>query len=183
MKNYIFLAKGFEEIEALATADLLRRGGMDVKLVSISKERNVTGANGITAVADLTFDEADFTDTDWLIAPGGMPGASNLAAFKPLTDLMMKHYNAGGHVAAICAAPAVVLAPLGILDGRDATCYPGFEDALKGGNANHKAVRVVVDGNVTTGNGPSSAIPFAAAILAQTQGDDVAAQVTQGMLC
>lgn len=182
-KSYIFLATGFEEVEALATADVLRRGGMDVTLVSIYDTPYVTGAHGITVKADTTFAEADFAGADWLIAPGGMPGASNLAAFTPLTDMLVKHYQAGGNVAAICAAPAVVLAPLGIIDGRDATCYPGFEDALKAGNANHKAVRVVVDGNVITGNGPSSAIPFAAAIVAQSQGYDVAAQVTQGMLC
>ncbi len=181
-RNYIFLATGFEEIEALATADVLRRAGMEVTIVSISKDRLVTGANGITAAADILMAGCDFSDADWLICPGGMPGAENLHRCAELNDLLVRHYEAGGHVAAICAAPAVVLAPLGILKGKDATCYPSFEPALEAGGANHKAERVVRDGNVITGNGPSSAIKFGLAIVGATKGAEVEQSLAEGML-
>lgn len=182
-RSYIFLATGFEEIEALGTADVLRRGGLDVTLVSIYKDRMVTGAHGITVAADVVFDGADFDGADWLIFPGGMPGAKNLAEYQPLVDLLTAHAAAGGHIAAICAAPAVVLATYGILTGRKATCYPGFEGELTGAGAEYVAdSRVVVDGNVTTANGPSSAILFGASIVEQSAGKAVADKVLAGML-
>lgn len=181
-RSYIFLATGFEEIEALATADVLRRAGMEVTLVSISKDRMVTGANGITVGADVVMAGCDFSDADWLICPGGMPGSQNLADNKDLTALLVRHFEAGGRVAAICAAPGVVLAPLGILRGKKATCYPGFEDALRAGGAEYVDSRSVTDGNVITGNGPSSAIVFALAIAAATVGQANADAVKAGML-
>lgn len=181
-RSYIFLATGFEEIEALATADVLRRCGMEVTLVSIHKTRAVTGANGITAEADIVFEGADFSDADWLICPGGMPGAENLYRYEPLANLLKKHAAAGGRIAAICAAPAVVLAQLGLLKDKNATCYPGFEGMLEQGGATHKGGRVVEDGNIITGNGPSSAIPFALTIAAATVGQPEADTVAQGML-
>ncbi len=182
-KSYIFLADGFEEVEALATADVLRRCGMDVALVSIYGEPTVTGANGITAVADEVFCDVDFADADWLICPGGMPGATNLYSYAPLANLLKKHAAAGGRIAAICASPAVVLSQLGLLKGKNATCYPGFESLLAQHGAIHHSTRVVTDGNIITGNGPSSAIPFGLAIAAATVGADVAQQVHNGMLC
>lgn len=182
MKNFLFLADGFEEIEALSTVDILRRAGMEVHTVSIKHDHTVTGAHGVTVTADLTFKEADFSGADWLILPGGMPGASNLHDFSALNDLLKVH-SGKGRIAAICAAPAVVLAPLGLLDGRDATCYPGFDDALKAGGAHHKDARVVVDGNIVTANGPSSATKFALEIVRLTISDQTADQVAAGMLC
>lgn len=117
-KSFVFLATGFEEIEALATVDVLRRAGIEVTVVSIYKDRMVTGAHGITVAADVVMAGADFSDCDWLICPGGMPGSEHLAKFEPLTELLKQHNANGGRIAAICAAPAVVLAPLGILDGK-----------------------------------------------------------------
>ncbi|MDE6491491.1 MAG: DJ-1/PfpI family protein, partial [Muribaculaceae bacterium] len=153
-----------------------------VKTVSVIEgDRKVTGANGITVEADL-----DITDlhtgvqAEWLIAPGGMPGSTNLAQSLKLSEMLSAHHAAGGKIAAICAAPAVVLAPLGILDGRKATCYPGFEDACMG--ADMQDARVVVDGNVITANGPSSAFPFALAIVRMSMGDAVADAVGTGTL-
>ncbi len=181
-RSYIFLATGFEEIEALATADVLRRAGMEVTLVSIYKDRMVTGANGITVAADIVFPAGEYDDADWLICPGGMPGAENLVRFEPLTELLKKHFAAGGHVAAICAAPAVVLSQLGILAGKTATCYPGFEPMLAQAGAKATGKRVEHDGNIITGNGPSSAIPFALAIAAATVGQSKADEVSTGML-
>lgn len=181
-KSYVFLADGFEEIEALTTVDLLRRGGMTVETVSIYSRAEVKGANGISVVADRLFADVDFADADWLIAPGGMPGAANLHDFSPLNALLQKHFAAGGNVAAICAAPGVVLAPLDILRGRRATCYPGFEDACRAGGADMVTKRAVTDGNLVTGNGPSSAFKFALAILAAAKGQEVARAIGEGTL-
>lgn len=181
-KNFLFLADGFEEIEALATVDVLRRGGLDVTTVSIKHEPAVTGAHGITVFADCTFKEADFSDSDWLVLPGGMPGAANLHEFSALNDLLKVHATKG-RIAAICASPAVVLAATGLLDGKNATCYPGFETALIAAGARYdKESRVVVDGNIVTANGPSSAIPFALKIVELTQGAQASSQVAEGML-
>lgn len=178
-KSYLFLATGFEEIEALATIDLLRRGGMDVVSVSITGSQLVTGANGITAKADSLFADVDFTGAEWLIMPGGMPGSTNLAAFKPLTELITSH-AVNGKVAAICAAPAVVLYPLGLLDGITATCYPGFEAACP--NTTMTGERVVAHERIITANGPSSAFHFALAILENSRGADIAKAIGTGTL-
>ena len=177
--SFIFLAEGFEEIEALTVVDVMRRAGMDIKTVSITSTKEVSGAHGIKVTADLTFKEADFSDTEWLIIPGGMPGASNLAAFEPLCDLLKIH-AAKGKVAALCAAPAVVLAPLGILDGKEATCYPGFESQCR--NAVMRDVPVVTLENLITANGPSAALRFALAIVANSLGSNIAQEVGSGML-
>jgi len=180
--SYLFLADGFEEIEALTTVDVLRRGGVDVRTVSIMDSLDVEGAHGVTVKADMHFADADFEHCCWLILPGGMPGAANLAGYEPLGRLLRRH-AAGGDIAAICAAPAVVLAPLGLLDGRDATCYPGFEDKLTG--ANSVAERVVVDrqgGRIVTANGPASAMSFALTILDETQGRETSRTVGEGLL-
>ncbi len=177
--SFLFLADGFEEIEALATVDILRRAGMNVKTVSITTSHHVTGAHGIPVTTDITFKEADFSDTEWLILPGGMPGASNLAAFSPLNDLLRIH-AAKGKVAAICAAPAVVLAPLGVLNGRKATCYPGFEQQMTG--VNLTGAMVEKDGDIITGKGPAAAISFALAIVESSLGKNAADEVAGGML-
>lgn len=178
-RSFIFLAEGFEEIEALTVVDVMRRAGMDLKTVSITSDKKVVGAHGIPVEADITFKEADFEDSEWLILPGGMPGSTNLAAFEALCDLIKIHK---GKLAAICAAPAVVLAPLGVLSGKEATCYPGFEQALKDNGAIVRDSRVIALDKLITANGPSSALRFALAIVANSLGDSVAQQVGGGML-
>ncbi|MCM1066472.1 MAG: DJ-1/PfpI family protein [Muribaculaceae bacterium] len=178
-RSYIFLAEGFEEIEALTVVDVMRRAGMDIKTVSITSDRTVAGAHGIPVVADLTFKEADFDGSEWLIVPGGMPGSTNLAADSALGDLLKVHK---GKIAAICAAPGVVLAPLGLLDGKDATCYPGFDEACREGGAHFREEPVVATKNLITANGPSSALRFALAIVANSMGESVAQEVGAGML-
>ena len=150
-KAIVFLANGFEEMEATGTVDVLCRGGVEVKTVSISSEREVTGAHGMVYLADATFGDMDFSEADALILPGGMPGSSNLNDCEPLKELLVDHYKKGKIVAAICAAP-MVLGGLGLLKGRRATCYPGFEPKLIGATATGEAVEV--DGNVITGKGP-----------------------------
>ncbi len=178
-RSFIFLAEGFEEIEALTVVDVMRRAGMDIKTVSIGSDRKVTGAHGIPVEADLTFKEADFDGSEWLILPGGLPGATNLAADEALCDLLKVHK---GKLAAICAAPGVVLAPLGLLDGKEATCYPGFDKACKEHGAIMRDVPVMATETLVTGNGPSAALRFALAIVAGSMGDNISRQVGEGML-
>lgn len=182
-KSYIFLADGFEEIEAITTIDILRRAGMTITTVSINDTQLVTGAHGVAIAADVPYTEArGLNDAEWLIVPGGMPGASNLAAFEPLCELLKAHAADGGNVAAICAAPAVVLAPLGILKGKAATCYPGFEKGCEKNGAKLKDAPVVVDGNIITANGPASATRFALAIVDASCGEEKKQEIGAGLL-
>lgn len=177
--SYIFLAAGFEEIEALTVLDVMRRAGMDVKTVSITEHHNVTGAHGLTVSADMIYDKVDFITPEWLILPGGMPGAENLSKFAPLNSLLVNQAQSG-KIAAICASPAVVLGPLGVLDGKEATCYPGFEDKM--GEAVRRDAPVIALDRLITANGPSSALRFALAIVANSMGESVAQEVGSSML-
>ena len=179
-KNYVMMADGFEEIEALATVDVLRRAGMEVYTMSITADTRVTGAHGVPVEADLAFDASLLPDAQWVILPGGMPGASNLAANEALTRVLVDRNDDGKPIAAICASPSVVFAPLGILDGKDATCYPSME--YEDCDARWMDEMVVTDGNVVTGRGPAAATDFALAIASLTLGDEVAASVADGML-
>lgn len=180
--SYLFLGTGFEETEAFGTVDVMRRAGMCVEMVSVSGSYEVKGAHNVTVKADRLISEIKLTpDVDWLICPGGMPGATNLAASPELSDMLRKHNADGGHVAAICASPAVVLAPLGIITGRRATCYPSFAPSV-GTIAQMTGEPVVTDGNVITGNGPANTFAFALAIVAASLGSQAAGEVAQGML-
>lgn len=178
--SFIFLAEGFEEVEALTVVDVLRRAGIPINTVSITDSLQVTGSHGITVTADTTLADADLSDPKWLILPGGLPGSHNLKTCEPLCDLLVSHSQKGGSVAAICAAPAVVLAPLGILDGKEAICYPGFEKALVHSTISEKPVEI--DGNVITANGPASAMLFALAIANETIGAQDATSIAEGLL-
>ena len=178
--SFLFLAEGFEEIEALTVVDVMRRAELLVVTVSIGNSRSVKGAHGIVVDADALFTDADFSSVEWLILPGGMPGASNLYNFAPLRELLLKHNTVKGKIAAICASPAVVLAQSGILKGKHATCYPGFEDLME--VAEVVPEPVVVDKNIITSHGPASAMQFALAIVAAEKGEEVAYEIASGML-
>ena len=180
-KVYVFLADGFEDVEALIPIDVLRRGGVDVTTVSISDFPLVNSAHGVNVEADIMFEQGDFSDADLIFLPGGMPGASNLFAHKGVCKAVVDQFAAGKKVAAICASPAVVLAPLGILEGKKATCYPGFESVLAENNATYTGALFTVDGNVTTGEGPAVAFPFAYELLAQLVNKQTADQIAEGM--
>ena len=180
-KVYVFLADGFEDVEALIPIDVLRRGGVDVTTVSISDFPLVNSAHGVNIEADIMFEQGDFSDADLIFLPGGMPGASNLFAHKGVCKAVVDQFAAGKKVAAICASPAVVLAPLGILEDKKATCYPGFEDVLKENNATYTGDLFTVDGNVTTGEGPAAAFPFAYELLSQLVNKQTADQIAEGM--
>lgn len=178
-ESFVFLADGFEEIEALTVVDVLRRAGMKVRTVSISCSQLVTGAHGISVKADALYENTLFSDPGWLILPGGVTGADNLYKFAPLQGLLMQHAP-NGHIAAICAAPAVVLGQLGLLKGRKATCYPGFESMLEG--AQYVDSHVVVDGNFVLGNGPASALEWALSIVAVELGRQKSSSIANQML-
>ena len=169
-KVYEFLANGFEEIEGLAPVDILRRGGVEVVTVSITKKREVQSSHGITILADTTFEEGGrFDDADILLLPGGMPGSTNLNAHDGVRDAIRRQYESGKRVGAICAAP-MVLGSLGILKGKRATCSPGFEKYMTG--AEYTGELFTVDGNIITGEGPAATLPYAYKILSFFIGEE-----------
>lgn len=179
-ESYLFLARGFEEVEALTAVDVLRRAGMAVKTVSITESLQVEGAHGIPVTADCLFADTNFSAAAWLILPGGMPGSVNLHEFAPLQELLLKHAAAKRGIAAICAAPALVLCPLGLLRGRKATCYPGMEN--KEGGAIWTGEPVVADKRFVLGNGPANAMLWALNIVEQAESTACAREVAAGLL-
>lgn len=179
-KSYLFLAEGFEEMEALAVVDVLRRGDVEIATVAIGDDQKVISSHGVTLVADLKWKEVQAEDAECLIFPGGMPGALNLGNDKPLMELLQQHYDKGGWVAAICAAPAMVLGHLKTGRKLRLTTYPGFEKYLS--EAEVVTDGVVVDGKVITGKGPGFAVKFGLTILEQIRSTEVAREVAAGML-
>jgi 4-methyl-5(b-hydroxyethyl)-thiazole monophosphate biosynthesis len=178
-KACVFLATGFEETEATGTIDVLRRGGVEVTTVSITGQRSVAGAHGITVEADALFEDVAGADADALILPGGGPGSQMLNGHAPLKQLLVQHSEQNKLVAAICAAP-LVLGGLGLLKGKKATCYPGIEPQLTG--AILIGQPAVVDGHIITGKGPGLVFDFALEVLAALAGKDVAASVADDLL-
>lgn len=193
--TFVFLADGFEEVEAILTVDILRRGGVDAKTVSIYEDNLVEGAHGVQIISDLNWDEFASTVTskmmeqtsenDFMIFPGGMPGSTNLAGHKDLMKLASAHYEVGGSLAAICAAPAYVLASLKsgrepLLKGLTMTCYDGCEAPFAEAGITRKAESSVVCGRVITGRGPGYAREFALDVLSAIKGEEAAAAVAAG---
>ncbi len=155
---YVFLAEGFEEIEALTVVDILRRDNIVVQTVSITKEKTVEGAHRIPVVTDKLLKDIKLSDAALLVLPGGMPGTLNLKECEPLMDMVRQFAETNRRIAAICAAPTI-LGDMGILEGKAACCYPGMEGQLKGAKVSME--EVVTDGNITTSRGMGTAIPFA----------------------
>lgn len=180
--SYVFLAPGFEEIEALATVDAMRRAGMKVVEVAVADTRNVTGATGQTVVADSLIADIDPADAEWIIIPGGQPGADNLHASPKVNEIIRKQFERGGGIASICAGPAVVVAPTGVLKGRKATCYPGLGDKIEAGGGTYVKQPVVIDGNVITSEGPGTTLGFAKAIISASEGEKKAEETLASML-
>ncbi len=175
---YLFLANGFEEIEALCPLDLLRRAGLEVTTVGIGGER-IQGAHGITVEADIP--EGLYADAapDMIILPGGMPGAKHLDESRTVDAALKAAARRGAFLAAICAAP-MVLGHRGLLAGKHATCFPGFEKELTG--AVISSERVVRDGNVITAAGMGVALDFGLALVAALKGEDTAADLRRAVL-
>jgi len=181
---YVFLADGFEEIEALTPVDLLRRAGVEVNTVSIVENRRiVTGARKIVVNADITIDEVDYNNADLLVLPGGMPGTTNLAQCEKLmskVDAFVKSGDNSKRVAAICAAPSIILGKRDLLVGKKATCYPGMEDGMHGAIAVTDSV--VTDGNVTTSRGMGTAADFAVELIALLCGKEKAEEIKKAVV-
>lgn len=173
-KVYVFLADGFEEIEALTVVDMLRRVKVETVTVSVGGKKQVCGSHKILVEADVLFEEADFSDGVMAVLPGGMPGTLNLQAHEGVKRVILSYAGQSKYIAAICAAPSV-LGEYGILKGRRATCYPGFEDKLTGAEVRKDAV--VVDGNVVTSRGMGTAIEFGAALASLLTSEETAAQL------
>ncbi len=174
----LILANGFEEIEALTPLDMLRRAGVPIETVGIGGTV-IEGAHGINVIADVADADADITKYDFVILPGGMPGAVNIDA-SPTADAIIRSVAArGGRLAAICAAP-LVLGRRGLLVGKEATCYPGFENELTGARICDKGV--VTDGNITTARGMGVALEFAKELVRLTAGVDVANKLSLAIM-
>lgn len=180
--SYIFLAPGFEEIEALATVDAMRRAGMKIVEVSVTDTKHVTGATGQTVVADSLLTDIDPTDAEWIIIPGGQPGADNLHSSQKVNEIIKNQYERGGKIAAICAGPAVVVAPTGILKGKKATCYPGLGNMTESEGCTYVKEPVVIDGNIITSEGPGTTLMFAKAIISASVGKEKADETLSSML-
>jgi len=155
-KVYAMIADGTEEVECLTVVDILRRSGAEVVLVSISGSKNIVSSHNVKIEADAVIEETDFADGDAVFLPGGMPGSEHLSACEPLIAALHQVNDTGKRIAAICAAPAVVLGRHGFLEGKTATCFPGLEHELTG--ARHTSQGVVTDGNITTARGLGFAI-------------------------
>lgn len=180
--SYIFLAPGVEEIEAMATIDALRRADIPVVAVAVDTTLQIKGATGQTIVADSLISDIDTSDAEWLIVPGGVPGAPNLHASEAVSEMLRAHYARNGRIASICAGPAVVLAPLGILKGKKATCYPGLGDAINKNGGEYVKEKVVVAPQLVTSEGPGTTLDFAMEIIRETKGDKIAADTAKSML-
>lgn len=178
MKTYVFLADGFEEIEAISCIDILRRASVDVVTVSINETKRVCGAHDIVLLADCIFLEIEPQNADMLVLPGGMPGTKNLAAFEPLCTLLKCHDEQKGLIAAICAAPSII-GGLGLLANKKATCYPGFESMLLG--AQYCSDKVIVSENIITAKGAGVAHFFALKLVQLLKGESVAAKIAQSI--
>lgn len=178
-KVYEFIANGTEEIEALTVIDVLRRGGIDVETVSITGSEYAELSHGVTIKCDTTIESADLSDADMLLLPGGLPGATNLNEHEGVRKAMLAQYESGKKVGAICAAP-LVLGSLGILKGKKATCYPGFESQMTG--AEYTKELFTIDGNVITGEGPAATLPYSYAILGMFADESVVEGLKEGMM-
>jgi 4-methyl-5(b-hydroxyethyl)-thiazole monophosphate biosynthesis len=176
MKIFLFLADGFEEIEAIAPVDIFRRAGLDVVTVSINAQKEVSGARGIIVKADTLFDENDYQGDNLIFLPGGMPGTTNLDNHDGLKKLIAVQAQKQGKIAAICAAPSI-LGKMDLLKGKEAICYPGFESMLT--DARISKEKMVQDSNIYTAKGPGVAIPFALEIVTglcgKAKADEIAA--------
>ena len=179
MKAVVFLATGFEEVEAVGTIDVLRRGETETVTVSVTGNKTVTGAHDIPIVADKLFEEMDFTHFDTLVLPGGGPGSLMLNQHEGVRKVLVAHYNQQKLIAAICAAPRV-FGSLGLLEGKKATCYPGIEPELKGAILVDRPA--ATDHNVITGKGPGLVFDFGLEILDYYGSSSHAADVAEEML-
>jgi 4-methyl-5(b-hydroxyethyl)-thiazole monophosphate biosynthesis len=186
-KVVVLLAEGFEEVEAVTPIDYLRRAGLDLTTAAVGKAGLVNGSHGIPISADTLFAEPGDRGGFWdaVVLPGGMPGASNLAASAAVGEFLKNMAAAGKVVAAICASPAIVLAPLGLLAGRRFTCFPGMEkqvDLSLNPGGRWSEDRVVADGNILTSRGAGTAGLFAVALIGLLLGEEAGKTIARTVL-
>ena len=178
-KAAIFFAEGFEEVEGLTQVDLLRRAGIDAQMISITDEKEVAGSHGIKIICDKTINEFNEEEFDAIILPGGMPGTLNLGNCQKLCDSILKFNEEGKILGAICAAPSV-FGTLGILKGKKACCYPGFEEKLLGADVSFENVET--SGSIITSRGVGTAIDFALALITALVSDKKANEVKESII-
>lgn len=178
-KVSVFFAEGFEEIEALTVVDLCRRAGIRIDMVSVTDTLTVTGSHDIPVVTDKLMGEVEWEAQDMLVLPGGMPGTLNLEQVPQLMEAVKTFAVNGKYIAAICAAPSV-FGHLGLLKGKKACCYPGFEEALTGAEVLFDTC--VKDGNIITARGMGCAIDFSAAIISALENEEKAAEITSKII-
>lgn len=178
MRAGVFLGERFEEIEALTVVDLLKRADMDVEMVSVSHTHHVRGSHGIEVKADFTFDEVSISTFDIIVLPGGA-GYENLEKCGKLMKYVKRFPSEDKYVAAICAAPSI-LGRAGLLEGKKATCFPGYQDQLKGAEYIFDA-EAVIDGKIITGRSAGCAVPFAIAIVKATLGEYAAKKLADNI--
>lgn len=176
---FVHLAEGFEEIEALAAVDILIRGGVDAKTVSVTGERIVKSVRGIGVQCDHLFEEVDYSQGDMIVLPGGQPGVNNLSAHKGLAQKLKEYQDQGKWIGAICAAP-IALHRNGLIEGKTVTCYPGCGDDFD--EATVVEDKVVMDGKLITSRGPGTAIEFGLKLLEVLKGKEVADEVRKKLL-
>lgn len=175
----IFMADGCEEIEGLTVVDLVRRAGIEIEMISVSGEKNVTGSHKIAFQTDVSKADADFASYDGIVLPGGMPGTTHLMEDDTVNRVIKEFATSGKLVAAICAAPSV-LGNAGLLEGKTATCYPGVEGKLTG--ADFVTDPVAKDGNIITSRGLGTAIDFAAEIVAYLKDQEAAKSLKESIV-
>ena len=173
----VFFAEGFEEIEAVTVYDILKRAGIDVRSVGLGSKK-IRGSHGIMMETDMEIKDLAGADPDMIVLPGGMPGTGNLDESPELKRIIRKAHENGRRIAAICAAP-MILGKMGILDNKEAVCYPGYEKYLKGAVLSRKAV--VTDGNITTSRGPGTAFAFGLELVNILKGEKKAEELSGNM--
>jgi protein deglycase len=178
-KAIVILADGFEDIEAITVIDILRRAGIEVTACGLDSKK-VKGSKGIVIDSDEMLEDNDI-EYDACILPGGMPGSENLAKSENVKKILLEMDNQGKIIGAICAAPAIVLAPLGVLNDKSATCYPGMEEAFSD-STDFKVDDIVIDGNIITSRGPATALKFAIALVDALCGSTVAQKIANATL-
>ena len=178
-KTFIFLAPGFEETEAITPTNILRRAGIEVSIISIASQKEVTGSHGITVIADSLFEDTDFSKGEILILPGGMPGAKNLNDHAGLKKLILDYNSKGKYISAICAAP-MILGEMGLLKEEKAISYPGYEKHLIGAQVTEE--RAVVSGKFITAKGPGVAIEFALKIVEILKSGSLAKEIASAFI-
>jgi len=179
MSVYVHLAEGFEEIEAITIIDVLRRASIPVTTISMTGHLSVRGAHDIHVSADKLYEDIDYLAGQMIVLPGGMPGTRHLESHKGLANQITEYKESNKWICAICAAP-LVLGKLNILNGKSATCYPGFEKELL--NAKVSNERVVQDGKIITSKGPGTAIEFSLKIVENLKGKDLAEDLKNSMI-